>query len=86
MLVPQLLDAYLFVGLLLFVLGFLLSRQAPRSTGLRCAAVVTGLLGVVSWTFAVLLWMESRHAATTSAQIPDPTYAESATGSSGEEP
>ena len=77
MLVLQLLDAYVFVGLLLFVLGFLLSRQKPQSMKLRCAALVTGLLGVVSWALALLLWMESRPAVTTPAQIPDPTYAES---------
>jgi hypothetical protein len=80
-----LLDAYVCVGLSLFVLGFLLSRQAPQSTAPRCVAVVTGILGVVSWAFALLLWMESRHA-TTAAQVPISTYAESSTGSSGEEP
>ncbi len=56
MLVPQLLDAYVFVGLSLFVLGFLLSRQAPQSTAPRFVAVVTGIWGVVSWAFALLLW------------------------------
>ena len=46
----------MFVGLSLFVLGFLLSRQAPQSTAPRFVAVVTGILGVVSWAFALLLW------------------------------
>ena len=81
MLVPHLLAAYVFVGLSLFVLGFLLSRQAPQSTAPRFVAVVTGIWGVVSWAFAVLLWMESRHVATILEQIPDRTYAESSTGS-----
>jgi len=44
MLVPHLLAAYVFVGLSLFVLGFLLSRQAPQSTAPRFVAVVTGIL------------------------------------------
>jgi hypothetical protein len=56
MLVPPLLAAYfLLVGLLLFGLAFLLSRQVPPSPELRFAAVITGVLGVVSLAFAVLL-------------------------------
>jgi len=85
MLVPHLLAAYLFVGLSLFVLGFLLSRQGPLSTALRFVAVVTGILGVASLALAFLLWMESRFNEDT-AQVPVSTYAESATRSLGEEP
>ena len=44
MLVPHLLAAYVFVGLSLFVLGFLLSCQGPLSTAPRFVAVVTGIL------------------------------------------
>ena len=76
MLVSQLPTAYLFVGLSLFVLGFLLSRQGPLSTALRCVAVVTGILGVASLALAFLLWMESRFHDDT-AQVPVSTCAES---------
>ena len=85
MLGPHLLAAYVFVGLSLFVLGFLLSRQGSLSTALRCVAVVMGILGVVSLALAFLLWMESRFHEDT-AQVSVSTYAQSATGSSGEEP
>jgi hypothetical protein len=85
MLVPQLLDAYVCVGLSLFVLGFLLARQGPLSTALRFVAVVTGILGVASLALAFLFWMESRFYDDT-AQVPVSTYAQSATGSMGEEP
>ena len=86
MLVPPLLVAsFLFVGLLLFGLAFLLSRPVPASPELRFAAVVTGVLGVVSLAFAVLLWSESRFNEDP-GQVPVSTYAESSTGSSGDEP
>jgi hypothetical protein len=55
---PLLVASFLFVGLLLFGLAFLLSRQVPPSPELRFAAVVTGVMGVVSLAFAVLVWRE----------------------------
>jgi hypothetical protein len=61
MLDPSLLaSAFVLVGLSLFVLAFLLYRQAPHRPELRFTAVVTGVLGVVSVALALLGWMESR--------------------------
>ena len=55
---PLLVASFLFVGLLLFGLAFLLSRQVPPSLELRFAAVVTGVMGVVSLAFTVLVRRE----------------------------
>ena len=56
MLDPSLLaSSFVFVGLSLFVLAFLLYREAPHRPELRFAAVVTGVLGVVSFTFTLLV-------------------------------
>ena len=60
MLVPSLLPVYfLFVGLSLHVLAFLLYRHDLHGPEVRFAAVVTGVLGVVSLVAALLGWMES---------------------------
>jgi hypothetical protein len=87
MLTPPLLAAYfLFTGLSLLVLAFLLYREALPIPELRFAAIVTAVLGVVAVAFALLLWIEICLAAKTPAQAPVSTYAESATGNSGAEP
>lgn len=55
---PLLLATYLLLaGLSLFVLAFLLYSEEPHSTEVRFTAAVIGVLGVVSWAFALLLWM-----------------------------
>jgi len=78
MLAPPLLAVYfLFVGFLLFVLAFLLYRQDPPRPELRFATVVTGILGVVSLTFSLLLWREIYVAAKTADQAPAPAYVDS---------
>jgi len=46
---------FLIAGLSLFVLAFLLYREAPHRPELRFAAVVTGILGVVAFTFTLLV-------------------------------
>ena len=60
MLVPPLLTvSFLLVGLSLHVLVFLLYRHDPHGPEVCFAAVVTGVLGVVSLAAALLVWMES---------------------------
>jgi hypothetical protein len=55
--VPPLLAAYcLFVSLSLFVLAFLLSRLDSPRPELRFAATATGVLAVLFWVFALLVW------------------------------
>ena len=76
---------FLLVGLSLHVLVFLLYRHDPHGPEVRFAAVVTGVLGVVSLAAALLVWMEINLAAKTAAQAPVRAYAESAEGDSGAE-
>ena len=71
---PLLAAAFLFAGLSLCVLAFLLSRQDSSGPKLRFVAIVTAVLGGIAFAVALRLWSEIRLAAKTAARAPEPAY------------
>jgi hypothetical protein len=71
MLTPPLFTAsFVFAGLSLCVLAFLLSRQDPFTPASHFAAIITTVLAAVAFAVALRLWGEIRLAATAAAPAP----------------